>query len=82
MPHRTARPSTGSCLRRAPRPTIIAAQLSIEHWHGWNGDATIADGILDRQLHHAHRLMLKVESLRRAIKEPKSRTDKSPNVTD
>ncbi len=28
--------------------TIITAQLPIEHWHGWIGDATIADAILDR----------------------------------
>ena len=39
--------------------TIITAQLPIEHWHGWIGDATIADAILDRLLHHAHRLTLK-----------------------
>ena len=62
--------------------TIITAQLPIEHWHGWIGDATIADAILDRLLHHAHRVTLKGESLRRATKEPKTRSDKTPNVTD
>src|ERR1700691_2564782 len=62
--------------------TVINAQLPVEHWHGWIGDATIADAILDRLLHHAHRLTLKGESLRRAIKEPKSRSDKTPIVTD
>lgn len=52
--------------------TIIAAQLPTEHWHGWIGDATIADAILDRLLHHAHRLTLKGESLRRRSKDAKS----------
>jgi DNA replication protein DnaC len=56
--------------------------LPIEHWHGWIGEATIADAILDRLLHHAHRVMLKGESLRRVTKEPKTRSDKTPNVTD
>jgi DNA replication protein DnaC len=48
------------------RATVITAQLPVEHWHGWIGEATIADAILDRLLHHAHRLTLKGESLRRS----------------
>jgi DNA replication protein DnaC len=51
--------------RAEQRATVIAAQLPAEHWHGWIGDATIADAILDRILHRAHRLMLKGETLRR-----------------
>jgi DNA replication protein DnaC len=62
--------------------TIITAQLPIEHWHGWIGDATIADAILDRLLHHAHRLTLKGESLRRPGKPPKNRADPDTIVTD
>ena len=64
------------------RSTVITAQLPIEHWHGWIGDATIADAILDRLLHHAHRLTLKGESLRRPGKTPKTRTDPETIVTD
>jgi len=45
--------------------TIVTAQLPIEHWHAWIGEATIADTILDRLVHHAHRITLKGESLRR-----------------
>jgi len=56
--------------RAERRATVIAAQLPIEHWHGWIGDATIADAILDRLMHHAHRLNLKGESLRRRHKDP------------
>ncbi len=57
--------------RTERRATVITAQLPIEHWHGWIGEATIADAILDRLLHHAHRLTLKGESLRRSSKDPK-----------
>jgi DNA replication protein DnaC len=58
--------------RAERRATLITAQLPIEHWHGWIGEATIADAILDRLLHHAHRLTLKGESLRRTPKDNKT----------
>lgn len=45
--------------------TLIAGQLPIEHWHEYIGEATLADAILDRLLHNAHRLPLKGESLRK-----------------
>jgi DNA replication protein DnaC len=60
--------------RTERRATVITAQLPIEHWHAWIGEPTIADAILDRLLHHAHRLTLKGESLRRAAKESKTNT--------
>jgi DNA replication protein DnaC len=44
--------------------------------------ATIADTILDRLLHHAHRLTLKGKSLCRAGKAPKTRPDPDTIVTD
>ena len=44
--------------------------------------ATIADASLDRLLHHAHRLNLKAESLRRAGKSPKNRPDPITIVND
>ena len=48
------------------RSTIVTSQLPIEHWHEAFGDATIADAVLDRLLHNAHRIELHGESLRRA----------------
>ena len=36
------------------------------NWHEQIGDATVADGILDRLVHNAHRLELKGESMRKA----------------
>jgi DNA replication protein DnaC len=47
------------------RSTLVTSQLPIEHWHGYLNDPTIADAILDRLIHQAHRLALKGESLRR-----------------
>jgi DNA replication protein DnaC len=56
--------------RAATRGTIITSQLPVEHWHGWIGDATIADAMLDRLLQRTHRITLKGESLRRAKRAP------------
>jgi DNA replication protein DnaC len=52
------------------RATLIAGQLPIEHWHEYIGEATLADAILDRLLHNAHRLPLKGESLRKGHQDP------------
>ena len=51
--------------RHGRRSTLITSQLPIEHWHDYIGEATIADAVLDRLLHGAHRLNLTGESMRR-----------------
>ena len=51
--------------RHDRRSTLIASQLPIEHWHEYIGEATLADAILDRLLHNAHRLPLKGDSMRK-----------------
>lgn len=51
--------------RHGRRSTLIASQLPIEHWHEYIGEATLADAILDRLLHSAHRLNLCGESMRK-----------------
>jgi DNA replication protein DnaC len=52
--------------RHGRRSTMVTSQLPIEHWHEIIGDPTLADAILDRLVHNAHRLALKGESLRKA----------------
>lgn len=47
------------------RSTIITAQLPVSGWHEMIGEPTIADAILDRIIHNAHRIELKGESMRR-----------------
>ena len=51
--------------RHGLKPTLIASQLPVEHWHEYIGEATLADAILDRLLHNAHRLPLRGESMRK-----------------
>jgi DNA replication protein DnaC len=47
------------------KATLITSQLPVNHWHDYLGEPTVADAVLDRLLHSAHRLELKGESLRR-----------------
>lgn len=45
--------------------TLITSQLPVENWHDHIGDPTIADAILDRLIHNAHRIQLKGGSMRK-----------------
>ena len=47
------------------KSTLITSQMPVEHWHELIGDPTLADAILDRLIHNAHRVPLKGESLRK-----------------
>jgi DNA replication protein DnaC len=47
--------------------TIVASQLPVNHWHEMIGDPTIADAILDRLVHNAHKITLKGSSMRKNI---------------
>ncbi len=51
--------------RHGKGSTIVTSQVPVDHWHEVIGDPTIADAILDRLVHNAHRLTLKGESLRK-----------------
>lgn len=50
--------------------TIVTSQLPVDHWHEAIGDPTLADAILDRLVHNAHRLQLSGESMRRRAMKP------------
>ncbi len=45
--------------------TLITSQMPLDRWHDVIGDPTLADAILDRLVHNAHRIQLKGESMRR-----------------
>ena len=45
--------------------TVITSQLPIETWHDVIDEPTVADAILDRLIHNAHRLPLDGPSLRK-----------------
>jgi DNA replication protein DnaC len=51
--------------RVGSRSTLITSQLPIPAWHEWLADPTLADAILDRIVHGAHKIALKGESLRK-----------------
>ncbi len=54
--------------RHGKASTIITSQVPVSKWHEVIGEVTIADAIMDRLIHNAHRLELKGESLRKALK--------------
>ena len=47
------------------KSTLITAQLPVAQWHDMIGDPTLADAILDRVVHNAHRISLLGESMRK-----------------
>lgn len=44
--------------------TLITSQFPVKQWHDLIPDATVADALLDRLVHHAYRLDLKGKSMR------------------
>lgn len=51
--------------RHGRSSTIITSQVPVSMWHEVIGEQTIADAILDRIVHDAHRIEMKGESLRK-----------------
>ena len=51
--------------RYAKSSTLVTSQLPIKQWHDHIGDPTIADAVLDRIVHNAHKLQLKGASRRK-----------------
>jgi DNA replication protein DnaC len=53
--------------RHQARSTIATSQLPIASWHEAMTDPTLADAILDRLIHNAHRIAMKGESMRKQM---------------
>ncbi len=53
--------------RHGTTSTLIISQLPTDQWYASIGDNTLADAILDRLMHNAHRLQLKGESMRKLM---------------
>ena len=62
------------------RSTIITAQLPVSGWHQMIGEPTIADAILDRIIHNAHRIELKGDSMRRKSENPGLTPTENPEI--
>ena len=54
--------------------TLLTSQLPVASWHAQIGDPTIADSILDRLVHNAHRIEMQGESMRK-LRGPKGGKD-------
>ena len=56
------------------RSTIVTSQVPVKRWHESLADPTMADAILDRLVHNAHKIELKGESMRklRAVDKQKA----------
>jgi DNA replication protein DnaC len=52
------------------RSTILTSQLPVARWHEQIGDPTLADGILDRLVHSAHRIEMRGDSMRKNRGKP------------
>ena len=55
--------------RQGISSTIVATQVPMQNWFELIGDPTMADAILDRLIHNAHKINLKGESMRK-IRSP------------
>jgi DNA replication protein DnaC len=51
--------------RYGRRATVVTSQLPIEHWHEYLASPTLADAIMDRLVHGAHKLIMKGGSMRK-----------------
>ena len=51
--------------RSGLRSTIVTSQYPVKSWHELLGEPTLADAILDRLIHGAHRIALTGESMRK-----------------
>jgi len=51
--------------RHGIHSTIVTSQLPTEHWHEVIGNPTIADAVLDRLVHNAHKINLDGDSMRK-----------------
>jgi len=64
------------------RSTLITSQLPLELWHDYIGDPTLADAILDRLLHNAHKIHLEGESMRKRTRASDQKPASKPKNID
>ncbi len=57
--------------------TLVTSQIPIERWYDIVAEPTMADAILDRLVHNAHKITLKGKSMR---KRDAKRLDDKPNA--
>jgi len=63
--------------RHQVKSTIATSQLPLEHWYESMPDPTLADAMLDRLIHNAHRLSLTGDSMRKTL----ANLNQNPEIT-
>jgi hypothetical protein len=66
--------------RYLTKPTLLTSQLLVAKWHAQMGDPTVADSILDRLVHGAHRIESQGDSIRKLKGRNGKRTSRSGGV--
>jgi DNA replication protein DnaC len=66
--------------RNGTGSTLIVTQIPVGAWHARIGDPTLADAILDRLVHGAHRIELRGESMRKLRAQSGARTNPEPEL--
>ncbi|MDI6814187.1 MAG: IS21-like element helper ATPase IstB [Desulfitobacteriaceae bacterium] len=56
--------------RSQEKSTVIVSQLPVDHWHAILADPTLADAILDRLVHNAHKVVMRGDSMRKSFVKP------------
>ena len=51
--------------RAGRRSTVVASPWPLDRWHGVMDDATVADALWDRLMHHAHKIVMPGDSMRK-----------------
>ena len=64
--------------RQGISSTIVATQVPLGNWFELIGDPTVADAIMDRLIHNAHKINLKGESMRK-VRSPLTKEKNSAN---
>ena len=62
--------------RHGKRSTIFTSQLPVKMWYDVIGEQTVADAVLDRIVHDAHRIELSGESLRKKMSDTHNTNEK------
>ena len=65
--------------RHGKGSVLITSQVPVAGWYEIIGEKTVADAILDRLVHDAHRIELNGESLRKTRKKPSTISDGTAN---
>ena len=63
--------------RHGSGSTLITSQFPTSSWHDLIGEPTVADAILDRLVHNAHKTELKGESMRKKRRDERTNADEA-----